>query len=369
MGPRPNDDGRNGTAPRDHPVPRGPLRLLTRTLSRAWDHNIFSESAEAAFWTTLSLPPLLLGLLGSLGFVGDWFGPDLVHAVQSKILGFTRTVFTPDVVDRIIAPTVSDILTQGRGEVVSVGFVLSLWAGSSAMASFVDAITVAYGQYDVRNVVWQRIVALLMYLVSLVAAVLVLPLIALGPDLLPKVFPTTWQQTVAGLVDKFYYPATGVLLVLALTTLYKIALPRKLPWHRGMPGALLAMVVFLLTSSGLRLYLIWVTGTGYTYGALATPIAFLLFAFFIGFAIVLGAHFNNTIQEMWPARMTRRERRRWRRLEMERAAERLRRERDEPPGRPTQNPVHGPEEATSPADTHDTKPIPRDSAPPGKHVD
>jgi len=31
---------------------------------------------------------------------------------------------------------------------------------------------------------------------------------------------------------------------------------------------------------GLRVYLRWITSTGYTYGALSTPIAFLLFAFF-----------------------------------------------------------------------------------------
>src|ERR1044071_1624406 len=88
----------------------------------------------------------------------------------------------------------------------------------------------------------------------------------------------------------------------------------------GLPGAGLAMVVFLLASIGLRLYISWITTTGYTYGALATPIAFLLFTFFIGLAIVIGAYFNAAIQELWPARMTRRQRRRWRRLEMDRAS-------------------------------------------------
>jgi membrane protein len=111
-----------------------------------------------------------------------------------------------------------------------------------------------------------------------------------------------------------------VMLVLALATLYKLALPRKLPYYRGLPGAVLAMIVFLLSSIGLRLYISWITTTGYTYGALATPIAFLLFAFFIGLAIVLGAYFNAAIQEMYPARMTKRQRRRWRRLEMTKAA-------------------------------------------------
>ncbi len=42
--------------------------------------------------------------------------------------------------------------------------------------------------------------------------------------------------------------------------------------------------MFVVAAMGLRFYLTWITSTGYTYGALATPIAFLLFAFFLGFA-------------------------------------------------------------------------------------
>lgn len=302
---------------------RGLARL---TLSKAWSGNLFSEAAEAAFWQILSLPPLLLGLLGSLGFVADWLGQDFTTAVEADLIEISRTAFSESVVTQIIQPTVSDILTVGRGEIVSVGFLISLWAGSSAMSSFVDAITVAHGQYGVRGDVWQRMFALLLYVLSLVLLVVGLPVLALGPDVLPNLFPTSWQPTITQWLDIAYYPAIGVVLVLALATLYKVALPRKLPWHRGLPGAVLAMAVFLLSSIGLRLYISWITTTGYTYGALATPIAFLLFAFFIGLAIILGAYFNAAIQDTYPAKMTKRQRRKWRRLEMDRANERLRAE-------------------------------------------
>ena len=45
--------------------------------------------------------------------------------------------------------------------------------------------------------------------------------------------------------------------------------------------------------------------------ALATPIAFLLFAFFLGFAIMLGAELNAAIEEEWPAPATHAKRFRW----------------------------------------------------------
>ncbi|OQQ35917.1 YihY/virulence factor BrkB family protein [Prescottella equi] len=282
-------------------------QVVGRTASKAWDDSIFGKSATAAFWQTLSLPPLLLGLLGSLGYVGGWFGPNTVEIIQSKIITFSHTVFSENVVDQIIQPTVGDVLGRGRPEIISVGFLLSLWAGSSAISTFVDSIVEAHGQQDARHPVWQRVFALLLYVGFLILAVFTLPLVALGPTIIGRVLPESWHTFGTEMVDAFYYPAVGLLLIIGLTTLYKVALPKSLPWHRLLGGALLAGVFFMAASTILRWYLSAIAGTGYTYGALATPIAFLLFTFFLGFAVVLGAEFNATIQEFWPARATRME--------------------------------------------------------------
>jgi membrane protein len=192
-----------------------------------------------------------------------------------------------------------------RGEIVSVGFLLSLWSGSSAMAAFVDAITRAHGQYQLRNLVWQRFLSVLLYLVGLVTGIALLPVAALGPRLL-LLLPDWWEPVAGVVLGTLYFPIVGLVLALALTTLYRIALPLKPPWYRGIPGALLAALVFLAGASIVRFYLNWITSTGYTYGALGAPIAFLLATFIIALAIILGAHFNSAVQEMWPAKLHRR---------------------------------------------------------------
>ena len=294
--PAPGSDG-----PAAEPVRNRVRKLISRTLVRAWDDNIFSEAAAAAFWQTLSLPPLLLGLFGVLSYVGDIFGPNTITAVQNRVVDLVGEVFSRQAVEDIIAPTVTDILTTARAEVVSLGFVISLWSGSSAMSSFVDAITRAHEQYLLRNPVWQRTLALLLYVVGLLTGIVALPIVALGPLRLNEFVPDSWQPTIRPLIDVLVSPPViGLVLVLALTTLYKISLPLKPPWWRGLPGAVLAAVVFLAGATGLRVYLDWLTGTGYTYGALGAPIAFLLATFFIGLAIVLGAHLNASIQALWP---------------------------------------------------------------------
>jgi membrane protein len=119
--------------------------------------------------------------------------------------------------------------------------------------------------------------------------------------------PASWDNV----LQYGYWPMLGVGLAAVVTVLYRVSLPRPLPSHRLVLGAVLATAVFLIASFGLRLYLQWITSTGYTYGALATPIAFLLFAFMLGFAVVIGAELNNAIQEQWPAPATHARRVRW----------------------------------------------------------
>ncbi|GAB17930.1 hypothetical protein GOEFS_042_00210 [Gordonia effusa NBRC 100432] len=289
------------------PIPREPVfrnlpKLVWRTTVGAFDDGIIGWAAQAAFWQALSFPPLLLGLLGSIGYVSGWFGPDTVAVIHERIIAFANRTFSESVVNDLIGPTVNDVLGRGRVGVVSLAFVLSLWAGSAAVSCFVASIAHAHGQHEVRNPVWQRFFALFLYIGFLFAAVFVLPLVAVGPTYLQRIVPSSWGSFVSTLIDVGYFPLVAALLVAMLTTLYHLALPTPLPWHRLIAGAVLAAIVFWIASYILRLYLTAVTRSGYTYGALATPIAFLLFCFFLGFAVVLGAEFNAAIQSIWPAK-------------------------------------------------------------------
>ncbi|QNI06491.1 YihY/virulence factor BrkB family protein [Mycobacterium kubicae] len=275
-------------------------QLAQRTLSKSWDDSIFSESAQAGFWSALSTPPLLLGLLGALAYVAPLFGPDTMVSIEKSIISTAHNFFSPSVVNEIIEPTIREVTVNARGEVVSLGFFISLWAGSSAISSYVDAIVEAHDQTPLRHPVRQRFFALFLYVLMLMFVVVTAPVAVMGPRKVSEHIPFS----LANILHYGYYPAIILALMVGVIVLYRVSLPVPLPTHRLIPGAVLAMVVFLIATLGLRFYLRWITSTGYTYGALSTPIAFLLFAFFGGFSIMIGAELNAAIQESWPAPAT-----------------------------------------------------------------
>ncbi len=307
----------------EDPLANGPVRhrwrkVAARTLSKAWADSLFGMSSQAAFWSALSTAPLLLALLGSVGYVARWFGPDTIGKVKDQVDYFLHNIFNQEVATNLVGNTVNTILSNGQADVVSVGFIISLWAGSSAMSAFVESITIAYCQHEVRHPVAERFFALGLYLVALFSGVLLLPVLAIGPEALPQVFPPNWRDEVSTIVGIAYFPGLIIGLVLLLATLYKVAPKHRHAWKRGLPGALLAAVVFLIASFGLRLYLSYVYSHGLTYGALAVPITFLLFYYFIAMAIIIGAQFNNALLEYYPPRRSKRERRQWRRYDPQR---------------------------------------------------
>lgn len=331
--------------------------LALRTVKSAWDNRILGLSAEAAFWQLLSLPALFLALLATLGYVSNWFGSDTVDRAQEELLQFFSRAFSDEVVDQLIAPTVNDVLREGRAEVISIGFGIALWAGSSATATFVNTITIAYGQRELRGAVASRLLALWLYLSSVLLGVVLLPLIVLGPQAMTDLFPEGEARNIAGtIIRDAYWPTAVLLLLLALTSFYRLAPPRRLPWVRGLPGAVLAMAVFLGGSAGLREYVTFIVAHGYTYGRLAAPIAALLFFFILALGVLIGAEFNAAIEHTWPTTGRRAARkaaaadRRWQRLPMQ----------QEPPATdPEQEPVTVP--TGEPAGQAPESPVGRDS--------
>lgn len=92
----------------------------------------------------------------------------------------------------------------------------------------------------------------------------------------------------------------AVLVLVGLATIYHLGVPWHTPWRRDLPGALLAMALWLTAAAGLRAYLEFSVQDDAAYSQVAVPIAVVLWLYLTALAVLLGAEVNAAIEKMWP---------------------------------------------------------------------
>ncbi|MFF3172160.1 YihY/virulence factor BrkB family protein [Streptomyces sp. NPDC057900] len=271
-------------------------QLLKDTVNSCMEYRILGLAAEAAFFTLLSLPPLLLGLIGLLGYVDEWTSTTTVASIENNILSAAQTMLSQRGVNDFAKPLLADVTTGARPDVISIGFAIALWSGSRAVNVFIDTITVMYGLDGQRGIVKTRMLSFLLYVVALLLGAIVLPLLVVGPDRVVEYIP--WGTE---LISVMYWPLVILLSIAFLTTLYHVSVPVRSPWIEDTPGALMALAIWVLGSFLLRIYLTSTVEGPTIYGSLAAPIAVLLWIGVSAFAVLVGAAVNAAIDRVWPS--------------------------------------------------------------------
>jgi membrane protein len=145
-----------------------------------------------------------------------------------------------------------------------------------------------------------RLLALRLYVSFVIVTIVLLPALVLGPQQLEDAFPHRWHTVVHRVILVGYWPVVILLSLALLATLYHQALPVRVPWRRALPGAAIAVLVWVAGSTLLRYWLDWAFRKTATYGPLSAPVAVLLFLYLTALAILLGAELNAEIDRLWP---------------------------------------------------------------------
>lgn len=270
-------------------------KLVTETVSVAFRYRATGLAAEAAFFLLLSLPPLLLGLVAAAGFASRWLGEGTLTQVQEAVETWSLTFLTPETVDEVIMPTLEQTLSAGRVDVLSVSFVVALWSGSRALNITLEAIAIMYGQGGDRGPVRARLLSLSTYLLAILVLGLTLPLLLIGPGYLRSWLPSQIEPLVG-----LYWPLVAVVGILSLTGLFHVATPERSPYLRDLPGALLTVVIWVVSSTLIRIWAEVAVGGVSVFGPLTAPIVLMIYLYFLALAVLIGAALNAAIRTVWP---------------------------------------------------------------------
>jgi membrane protein len=270
---------------------RGWWTALKRTGHEFRDDNLTDWAAALTYYGVLAIFPALIVLTSILGLIGESATQPLLDELANV---------TPGPANDILTSAIKNLQgDQGAaGVLFVVGLLAALWSASSYVAAFMRASNVIYDMDEGRPV-WKTlpvrvgltVVLLLLLVVTTLAVVLTGGIAQKAGDLvgLGSTAVTVWN------VAK--WPVLLLIVSLMFAFLYWAAPNVKQPGFRWLsPGAILAVVGWLLASGAFAFYVSNFSSYNKTYGALGGVIVFLVWLWISNITILLGAEFNAELE-------------------------------------------------------------------------
>lgn len=283
------DRGRAAVSPREIPA-RGWADVLSRVKVSLKDDQVSLMAAGVAFFSLLALVPALAALVALYGLLRS---PAEVQADIASLASVLPADAQGVLDDQLTSLTSSSSAGLGLGLVVSV--LLSLWAASGGVSQLISAVNVAYDEEDSRGFVKRRGLALLLTLGAIVMVLVTFSLVAVLPAVLSVVGLDGVAGTVVGLLR---WPLLGLLMVVALAVLYRVAPDREdARWRWVSWGSVVAVGLWLLGSVLFSVYVSRFSSYNETYGSLGAVVVLLLWLYLSSFIVLLGAELNVELEK------------------------------------------------------------------------
>jgi membrane protein len=263
-----------------------PLELARRAFRGVTENELPMRAAALSYYSIFALFPMLLSLLALVGLFAQ--ATDL-HGNVGKRLG---QIMPPSAL-ALVEATIREISAHSSRWKVGFGLLLALWSGSSGMSCIMDALDRSHRVRESRPLWKRQAIAIgltaLVSVLSFVALVIVLA----GENLADFVGEHTGlSQATIVVWDIIQWPIALCFVLLALALIYRFGPASRRRWHWITPGSLVAVLVWVIASSLLRLYLHFFNSYGRSYGSLGAVMILLLWLYITGLAILLGGEID-----------------------------------------------------------------------------
>jgi membrane protein len=263
------------------------MRSLGRSIKKFSADDMLVYASALSYQLFFSLFPFVIFLLALLGVLNltsffDW------------LLKQSQTVL-PGQASGMVQNIIEQIRGNAASGALSLGAIIALWSASSAVRMAMHALNVAYDVED--RAVWKTFPLSILYTVLLaVLLIAAATMMLIGPQLaswiaqqvgLGSVFATVWTWA--------RIPVAVVLLMLVAALVYYLFPNTRQPFKVVTPGAVLAVIVWVLASLGFSWYVSNFASYNATYGALAAVIVLLFYFFISAVILLLGAELNSQV--------------------------------------------------------------------------
>ena len=242
-------------------------------------------AAALAYYFVLSLFPALIFLSAVVAYLPV---PDLFNQALALMARFLPAD-SMGLVQRVLA----DIVTPNRETFLSFGILGTIWAASGGFAAAIEALNIAYEVEDDRPFWKTRPLALGLAFIIGALMLIALCVMVVGPRFgqwlavrvhLSELFVRLWPY--------IHWTIAIGFTVLAIEALYFLAPNVKQRFRATLPGAVLAVGCWIGLSYLLGVYFRHFGTFNKTYGTLGGAIALMVWLYWTGFAMLVGAQLN-----------------------------------------------------------------------------
>ena len=276
----------------------GWLAVAKRVVDRLKTDHVALFAAGVAFFAFLATIPGMIALVSIYGLFGD------ASAVERRVDDLAGTL-PAEARDLIVQQLES--ITASSGSALTLGLVVSigvaLWSASSGMGHLIEAVNVAYRLTEQRGFLARRALALVFTLGAVLFIGVVIGVITALPAVLAAAdLPSTARWAISLAV----WPLIGVGMAIGLALLYRFG-PNREPdprWTWVTPGAIVAVVGWLLASIAFQIYAANFGTYNETYGSLAAVVVLLLWLWISALMVLIGAETNSELERQTSASTT-----------------------------------------------------------------
>lgn len=274
-------------------VPIGWMELLKRSGKEALADNVFDLAAQQAYYFFFALIPALLFVIAVASFFP-------LQTLIDEVVQMVGRVAPADVV-KVITDSMLQLSQQNSGGILTFAFLVTIWSSSGAMVSIITTLNAAYDVTESRPWWKTRLTAVCLTVGIAVFILASMFLIIAGPTVAENVAARmnlgpafTWTWLV------LQWPVVFALVASAIGLVYYFGPDVEQDWVWMTPGSVVATVLWLAVSLGLKLYYTLMPDANAAYGTLGAIMVLMLWFYCSGLALLLGAELNAEVDHASP---------------------------------------------------------------------
>jgi membrane protein len=287
------DTMREDTDPTEIPGP-GRVAVLKRTAKEFKEDNLTDWAAALTYYAVLALFPALLALVALVGIFGQY--PQTTNA----LLDIARQVSGNDSALNGLKDTIDGIVRNkgGAGALLGLGLAGALWSASGYIGAFMRASNAIYEVPEGRPFWKLRPLQVMVTLgIVLLVALLLVALVVTGPVAKAIGDQVGLGDTAVTIYQIAKWPIMAAIVLVILAVLYYIAPSARLPKiHWLSPGAIVALVIWIIASAAFGFYVANFGSYNKTYGTLGGAISLLVWMWITNLAVLFGQELNAEIE-------------------------------------------------------------------------